>query len=69
MTSFENILKRTRGMGLRPPATVEAIRAAEDALHVLLPEDYRAFFLVADGGEGPIGGESYLRLWPVRALP
>jgi SMI1 / KNR4 family (SUKH-1) len=34
-----------------------------------LPESYSAFLRGANGGEGPIGEESYLILWPVDELP
>jgi len=44
------------------------VAEAERALETELPESYRAFLLSANGGEGPIGDESYLILWPAEEL-
>lgn len=68
MTGIDEILARTRLMTLRGPATNEAIRRAEVAFGIALPEDYRAFLARHDGGEGAVGAASYLRLWPVESL-
>jgi hypothetical protein len=54
---------------LNPPATAEEIAVAEQSLRVTLPEEYRDFLLGASGGEGPLGKESYLVLWPAHELP
>lgn len=47
--------------------TDEAIRAAEDALEILFPPDYRAFMRQHNGVEADYGG-SYLVLYPVEDL-
>lgn len=51
-----------------PPASAGDILDAEKALHVSFPEDYRQLLAEASGGEGPVGSESFLRLWPVHEL-
>lgn len=53
---------------LNPPATAEEIAAAERSLDVTLPDEYRDFLSQASGGEGPLGEESYLILWPANEL-
>lgn len=52
----------------RGPASAEHIEEAERELRVTLPEDYRTFLTTANGGEGPMGGQSYVILWPVEEL-
>ncbi len=50
---------------LRPAATARAIRAAEDAMGVKLPDDVKASYGIHDGQEkepGLIGGEGWLLL-------
>lgn len=56
------------GFQLNPPATADEIAASEEELHVALPSAYREFLASASGGEGPIGDESYLILWPATGL-
>lgn len=41
---------------LRPPATPAAIGKMQKRLRFPLPEDYKAFLLLADGAAGTIGG-------------
>ena len=53
---------------LNPPATADEIAAAEDALDMAIPASYREFLTNASGGEGPIGEESYVILWPASEL-
>jgi SMI1 / KNR4 family (SUKH-1) len=44
------------------------IAAAQSGLGVVLPPDYLVELRVHNGGEGWVGGQSYLRLWPVSQL-
>lgn len=53
---------------LNRPATAEAITSVADELGVPIPTGYCDFLLTASGGEGPIGAESFLILWPVAEL-
>jgi hypothetical protein len=57
-----------REFDLGPPARSEEIANAERALAARFPESYRAFLDQANGGEGPIGEESYVILWPAEEL-
>jgi hypothetical protein len=50
-------------------ATDVAVRECEAALEVTLPSDYKEFLRRSNGGEGPIGGRSYLQLWRVEEIP
>lgn len=54
---------------LREPATASAIRDAEHALGCDLPRDHALLLLTSDGLEGPVGQESYLRIWSVSEQP
>lgn len=56
-------------MTLRPGATREAVAEVERRLELELPEDYVAFVLEANGGEGPVGEASYLHVYEVERLP
>lgn len=53
--------------GFRPNgvASPERVQEVEAELGVELPDDYKAMLRAADGGEGPVGQESYVILWPV----
>lgn len=53
---------------LNPPATLDDVSAAEDALGAAIPSSYREFLAIASGGEGPIGEESYVVLWSATEL-
>ncbi len=39
-----------------------------EEINISFPEDYIDFMLCANGGEGPIGDNSYIRLWPLQEL-
>lgn len=52
-----------------PGATDAAIRDCELALAVDLPSDFKRFLKLSNGGEGPIGTNSYLQLWRVEQIP
>jgi hypothetical protein len=49
-------------------ASPERIQQVEEELSVALPNDYKAMLRAADGGEGPVGQESYMILWPAEDL-
>ncbi|MDF7773797.1 SMI1/KNR4 family protein [Sphingomonas sp. AOB5] len=49
------------------PVTPAMIEAAETALEIRFPDDYRAFLLTQGTGEGWVG-EHYLHLWKVEDL-
>jgi hypothetical protein len=51
----------------RPPASAEALRAAEQSIGKTLPEDYKAFLLEHNGGDGFIG-TGYFILWRAEEL-
>ena len=42
-----------------------ALAAAEVALGVALPADYRAFLLQSNGYDGPVGGGADVAFWPI----
>jgi len=65
------IIKRLqeRGLTTEPAAGTEAIKASEVKLGFALPQEFRDFFLVANGAIGPIGTGSFVKLWPVEELP
>jgi len=50
-----------------PPASAEALRAAERDIGKILPEDHKAFLLEHNGGDGFIGTD-YLILWQAEEL-
>jgi hypothetical protein len=50
-----------------PPASAEALRAAERSIGKILPEDYKRFLLEHDGGDGFIGTD-YFIFWKAEEL-
>ena len=52
----------------RPPASSAAIAEFEKQLGAKFPQDYVAFLLLANGGEGFVGESQPLILWPVEQL-
>ena len=48
-------------------ATTQEVAAAEKALGIGLPEDFRSFLRLTSGGEGMIG-ENYVMLWSADEL-
>jgi len=50
------------------PVTPEGILCVEKELGYALPDDYRQFLRQKNGGEGFIGPNSYLILWPLEQL-
>jgi hypothetical protein len=53
---------------LRPPARDSEVTEAARALGTEFPVSYREFLGTANGGEGQLGRDSYLILWPVNEL-
>lgn len=53
---------------LAPGAHLDTIREAERSLGARFPQDYVDFLSRANGGEGPVGDESYVILWPAERL-
>jgi hypothetical protein len=53
-----------KGSVLRPPATEDAIRAAQDRLGVQLPASYRSFLLISDGAHASSLG---MEMWGDRS--
>jgi len=49
-------------------APLVSIRNVEAQLAVAFPAEYVEFLQQANGGEGPVGAESYVILWPVDEL-
>lgn len=51
-----------------PPATEAEVERAERATGIEFPLAYREFLLMANGGEGQIGSNSYASLWKAEEL-
>lgn len=66
---MEGVLHLVGSMDLRPPASADAIVAAERQLARRLPPEYREFLRRHNGGEGPIGAQGWARFAPVEDLP
>lgn len=64
MDNIEDILAEFNG---NEGASPKAIKAAGDALKIVLPKDYAAFLSATNGGEGMIG-ETYVMLWGAEEL-
>jgi cell wall assembly regulator SMI1 len=56
------------GLDCNAPATTDAIREFEIRSGIRLPEDYIEFLQYANGGEGFLGKNVYVILWPVEEL-
>ena len=65
MNSLQNLLKEFER---EPPAGEDAIEKAQDALGFRFPAEYADFLRMSNGGEGFLGPERYLMLWPVEEL-
>ncbi len=50
------------------PARISDIRQFEMTLGRSLPADYTAFLLYANGGEGWVGDNGYIRLWRLEEI-
>ncbi|MCK4261258.1 MAG: SMI1/KNR4 family protein [Halanaerobiales bacterium] len=46
----------------------EKIREIEEILKVIFPDEYKEFMLKYNGGEGEIGENNYLVVWPLEEL-
>jgi len=51
-----------------PAATAAIIESVELSLGVKLPSDYREFMRQTNGGEGSVGGDSFVMLWKLDEL-
>lgn len=51
-----------------PPASAAAVQQVENSCGFHFPDDYAQFILGANGGEGFIGSDVYLILWPIEDL-
>jgi len=51
-----------------PPAPVTALQQLENSCGFKLPDDYVEFLQEANGGEGFIGSDGYIILWPIEDL-
>lgn len=51
-----------------PPATSDVIESAQESLGKIFPDDYVKFMREANGGEGSVGGDSFLMLWKLDEL-
>jgi SMI1 / KNR4 family (SUKH-1) len=60
----ELLRKFKRATGASPESIAEASRA----LGIPFPADYAQFMQQSNGGEGPVGAEGYLVLWPIEEL-
>lgn len=49
-------------------ASEDALGEAARKLNVMFPPDYVAFMMESNGGEGMVGEDGYLVLWPVEEL-
>jgi hypothetical protein len=49
-------------------ASLDSIRAVEQQLAAMFPPDYVAFMQESDGGEGDVGTDGYIQLWPIGTL-
>ena len=59
--------KLTSEFNVNPPVSIEAIRQFEGQSGMLLREDYEAFLMHSNGGEGFIG-KGYASLWRLEDL-
>ncbi len=50
------------------PARPEAVKSTQQALRLKLPDDYVNFMQGANGGEGSVGGDSFVMLWQLEEL-
>jgi len=50
-------------------APEDEIRSLQENLHIRLPSEYVDFLQHSNGGEGFVGPNSYLMLWPVEKIP
>jgi len=66
---MEEILEILKDCTLNPPTSKTKIKSVEIELGIHLPNDYVAFLLHANGGEGPIGEDGYIRLWGIEEIP
>ena len=49
-------------------ATQDVICATENDLRKILPDDYKEFIKEHNGGEGYVGGLSYINLWKIEEI-
>lgn len=50
------------------PASSETVESTQQSLGLRLPDDYLKFMQGANGGEGSVGGDSFVMLWQLEEL-
>jgi cell wall assembly regulator SMI1 len=58
-----------QSLRLKPGASREVIEKALARIGGTLPGDYLEVIERADGGDGFVGGNSFLELWPIEEIP
>jgi hypothetical protein len=61
----QNLLKN---ISLNTPAPIDKISEVESKIGKSLPDDYKNFLLISNGGEGEVGEEGYVQLWQVEEI-
>lgn len=63
-----NIKEMLKEFDFQTPASNDVIDSFEKTSNMILPAEYKIFLKLTNGGEGFIGANSYLILWPVEEL-
>lgn len=64
----ENIKNLCKEMELNLPTAKEIIEEVQNKFGIRFPKQYFDFMLFCNGGEGSIGHNSYLVIWPIEQL-
>jgi hypothetical protein len=59
---------RTEGVKLNPPATILEIEKTETALNYKFPDDFKEFYLAADGFSEMDWQEHMFTFWPLKMI-
>ena len=60
--------KLIKKLELRPPTTNDAINKLKKITNIKLPNEYKKFLKLTNGGEGFIGDNSYVMIWSIEEL-